>query len=110
MKRQKHNMASILYLLMAMKIPSWIPPPVGHLKLNFDESFPKEVRKGGYGGVIRHSLGTSLCTYSGSLECAHSNEAEVFVKLVGCHELWKLRTSSCNYRGRFPFSHSMGIG
>lgn len=73
-----------------MKTPSWISPPAGLLKLNFDGSFLKELRKGGFGGVTRDSLDIPLCTYSGSLDCVHSNEAEVFAMLVGCRGLWKL--------------------
>lgn len=50
-----------------MKTPSWISPSAGLLKLIFDGSFLKELRKGGFGGVTRDSLDTPLCTYSGSL-------------------------------------------
>lgn len=42
--------------------PLW-SPPIRVLKLNFDGSFLKDVRKGGYIGLIRDSIGNSLCTY-----------------------------------------------
>lgn len=60
------------------------------LKLNFDGNFTKDVRRGGYGGVIRDSVGVIFCSYSGSVDVPNSNEAEVFAFLVGCGELRRL--------------------
>lgn len=38
-------------------------PPIVVLKLNFDGSFLRNVRRGRYGGLIRDSTNNSLCTY-----------------------------------------------
>lgn len=60
------------------------------LKLNFDGNFTKDVRRGGYGGVIRDSVGVIFCSYSGWVDVSNSNKAEVFALLVGCGELRRL--------------------
>lgn len=57
------------------------------LKLNLDRSFLKDVRRGGYGGLIRDSRGNSLYTYAGPVVVSKSNEAEVYAMHVGCHQL-----------------------
>lgn len=46
---------------------SWIPPPQGILKLNFDSSYVRESGNGGIGGVIRDHLGTGICTFKKNL-------------------------------------------
>lgn len=52
--------------------------PISILKLNFGGSFLKDVRD---------SMGHHLCSYFGLKLVSESNEAEVYVMLVGCHEL-----------------------
>lgn len=69
---------------------SLLHPPNGVLKLIFDGSFLKDVRWGGYGGVIRDSMGAILCSYVGAVDLSNSNEAEVFALLVGCREFRRL--------------------
>lgn len=54
-------------------------PLNGVLKLNFDGSFLKDVRRGGSGGgVIMDSMGVILCCYSCSVDASNSNEVETF--------------------------------
>lgn len=65
-------------------------PPIGVLKLNFDGSFIKDVRRGGYGGLIRESRGHTLCSYFGPVIVAESNEVEVYAMLEGCCQLKSL--------------------
>lgn len=52
--------------------------PISILKLNFGGSFLKDVRD---------SMGHHLCSYFGLKLVSESNEAEVYVMLVGCREL-----------------------
>lgn len=62
---------------------SWLLPPNGVPKLNIGGSVFSDVRSGGYGGLIRDSMGVSLYNYSGSVEVSDSIEAEVCSMLVG---------------------------
>lgn len=80
---------------------SWIPPPDGVLKLNFGGSFLKEMRKGGYGGVIRNSWGIVLCNLSGPVQCDDASGAEVYAKLMGWWELRKYEASSVIVEGDY---------
>lgn len=73
---------------------SWIPPPHGVLKLNLDGSFLMEIRKGGYGGVIRDSSGVILCYLSGPVQCDDANGVEVYVLLMGCRELCRFEATT----------------
>eukprot|EP00268_Persea_americana_P001198 TRINITY_DN10363_c0_g4_i2.p1 TRINITY_DN10363_c0_g4~~TRINITY_DN10363_c0_g4_i2.p1 ORF type:complete len:103 (-),score=13.50 TRINITY_DN10363_c0_g4_i2:226-534(-) len=65
-------------------------PPMGILKLNFDESFVKSLDKGGIGGVIRDWSSKIVRSFSGPVESSDTNEAEVFALLIGCRELPRL--------------------
>lgn len=44
---------------------SWLPPPNGLFKLNFDGNFIEDIRKGGYGGVIKNSMGDTILSFQG---------------------------------------------
>ena len=69
---------------------SWMSPPMGILKLNFDESFVKSLDKGGIGGVIRDWSSKIVRSFSGPVESSDTNEAEVFALLISCRELSRL--------------------
>lgn len=58
--------------------------------MNFDGSFIRDLRRGSYGGMVRDSTGSILCSYSRSVDVLESNEAAVFAMLVGCRELRRL--------------------
>ena len=47
---------------------SWMPPPSGYLKLNFDGSFHRSSRRGGIGDVIRDHFGNIVRTFFGPVE------------------------------------------
>lgn len=66
----------------------WSPPPSGAFKPNFNGSFLKDVRRDG--GLIKDSMGNSLCTYSGPVVVSESNEVEAYAMLVECCQLKSL--------------------
>ena len=68
----------------------WMPPPRGILKLNFDGSYQKSLRRGGIGGVIRDSFGNVVRRFCGPMDTSDANEVEMYALLIGCRELLKL--------------------
>lgn len=68
---------------------SWISPPTGILKLNFDGSFFQQIQMGGIGGVFCDFNG-KVKSFSGPANSSDSNDSEVYAILAGCHELQKL--------------------
>ena len=64
-------------------------PPIGVLKLNFDGSFVRSLRKGAIGGVIRDWNGNIVRSFSGPIDSSDANEAELFAFLIGCRELFR---------------------
>lgn len=66
---------------------SWLCPPAGLLKMNFDGSFNRESGRGGFGGgVIRASSGRIVRRFSAVVDCSDANGAEAYGMLVGCSE------------------------
>lgn len=62
-------------------------PLKGVLKLNFNRSFLKEERKGGYRGVIKNNNGQVIFCLSDPVDCINANKAEVYAMFMGCREL-----------------------
>lgn len=91
-----------------VEIASWIKPPNGVLKQNFDGSFIKEEQRGGYGRVFRDSLGHMSCRYSGPVDCIDANGAEVFDMLMGYRELRKIEGHHAMIEGDFFHSGVWG--
>jgi hypothetical protein len=69
---------------------AWMNPPVGVLKLNFDGSFVRSLRKGGIGGVIRDWNGKMVRSFYGPIDSSDANETELFALLIGCRELLQM--------------------
>ena len=65
-------------------------PPTIVLKLDFDGSFVRSVRKGGIGGVIRDWKGKIVRSFFGPIVSLDANETELFAFLIGFRELLQI--------------------
>lgn len=70
-------------LVKPVQKSSWMNPLDGLMKLNFDGSYIKEARRGGFSGVISDSSSKNLCSYLGVVQCIDSNGAEVYANANG---------------------------
>ncbi|KAG9449626.1 hypothetical protein H6P81_009591 [Aristolochia fimbriata] len=57
---------------------TWIPPPAGTIKVNFDGSSLGNPGPAGYGGVFRKSEGEILMSFAGPIGIEDSTSAEVY--------------------------------
>lgn len=73
--------------LKTMVPTSWMLPPMGLLKLNFDGSFFKDLSHGGWEGTTCQIF----VQIFGPVECLDSYGAEVFAMLMSCCYLFNTR-------------------
>lgn len=67
----------------------WMNPPTGVLKLNFDGSFVRSLRKGKI-GVIRDWNGNIVRSLSRPIDSSDADETKLFAILIGCRELLQM--------------------
>ncbi|KAG9446876.1 hypothetical protein H6P81_013004 [Aristolochia fimbriata] len=63
--------------------PSWSPPTLGHLKLNFDGASKGNPGPSGMSGFLQNHEGNPIFKFFGSLEPSDSTEAEVQALVQG---------------------------
>ena len=69
---------------------AWVNPPAGVLKLNFNGSFVRSLRKGWTVGVIRDWNGNVVRSFSRPIDSSDADETELTAILIGCRELLQM--------------------
>ena len=69
---------------------AWMNHPTGVMKLNFDGSFVRSLRKGWTVGVIRDWNGNVVRSFSRPIDSSDADETELTAILIGCRELLQM--------------------